>query len=295
MMKKAFDFYLDFLTIEKDKKLVFAPSYSPENFPKNYYDMPISVNATMDVMAVQQLLKNLIYVAKKYGDSTHEYKKMLEKMPEYAVSNDGCFKEWLWDNLNDSNNHRHVSHFYALYDERPAEIVNNKKLVNAIDTSLKKRFEFRKKDGDMAFGTFGLGITASHIKNKKWVTEALTQLVCDYWSNSLASYHNRFSLFNMDISGGLPYLISKCLIYSDIGYIELLPSIPDEWLKAGGEIKGLLLRGGIELNTLKWQKNSTIDLSLISKKDQEIIIELNDKIDKVKLTKGVMYERNFSL
>jgi len=38
-----------------------------------------------------------------------------------------------------------------------------------------------------------------------------------FWLNNLASMHNHRSLFNMDISGGMPSVIIKMLVASDPG------------------------------------------------------------------------------
>jgi len=52
----------------------------------------------------------------------------------------------------------------------------------------------------------------------------------------LASMHNHKTLFNMDISGGLPAVIIKMLMASDSGKIRLLPALPDAWLVYGTQI-----------------------------------------------------------
>ena len=49
------------------------------------------------------------------------------------------------------------------------------------------------------------------------------------WLNNLASMHNHRSLFNMDISGGMPAVIIKMLVASDPGRIQLLPALPAAW------------------------------------------------------------------
>jgi hypothetical protein len=64
-MKAAALFYEDFLTIGKDGRYVFNPSYSPENNPANSSSQAC-INATMDVMVAKQLLRNCIAALKFY-------------------------------------------------------------------------------------------------------------------------------------------------------------------------------------------------------------------------------------
>ncbi len=71
-----------------------------------------------------------------------------------------------------------------------------------------------------------------------------------FWLNNLASMHNHRSLFNMDISGGMPAVIIKMLVASDPGRIQLLPALPAAW--PSGTIEGVLCRGAIEIKSLQW-------------------------------------------
>ena len=117
LMKEAAHFYEDFLTItDKNGHLVFVPSYSPENSENGAYTKPI--NATMEIGAAKQLLRNAIAAAKVLGcdeDLQKKWAGLVEKMPPYEVGPDGSFREWLWPGMEDHNAHRHCSHLYPLY------------------------------------------------------------------------------------------------------------------------------------------------------------------------------------
>ncbi|UCE50196.1 MAG: hypothetical protein JSW47_08535, partial [Phycisphaerales bacterium] len=113
--------------------------------------------------------------------------------------------------------------------------------------------------------------------------ECLKHLVNRFWLSNLASMHNHRSLFNMDISGGMPAVLIKMLVASDPGRIQLLPAIPAQW--PSGTIEGVLCRGQIEIKRLHWD-DGRIELTLRSGKKQSIILEAPSDIRRISVTKG---------
>jgi hypothetical protein len=83
--------------------------------------------------------------------------------------------------------------------------------------------------------------------------------------------HNHRSLFNMDISGGMPAVIIKMLVASDPGKLKLLPALPAAW--PAGTIEGVLCRGQIEVKRLRWDANG-LEVTLRSAKPQQVTLEL---------------------
>jgi len=259
-MKEAALFLEDFLIIERDGKLVFNPSYSPENAPGGQNNPPACINATMDVMITKQLLRNCIKAAeilKTDADKIKIWQQMLSKMPDYQVSEEGTLREWLWPGENESNAHRHASNLYALYDDIPSEF-KNETMKEAAAETIRKRFNFHETigNGEMAFGIIQLGLAAAHISDTLQYSRIVNFLASNYWSPGMASYHNKRSLFNMDISGGFPYLVSQSLVYSEPGLLSLLPALPSGW--ETGFVEGLKLRGNVTLKKLYWNEKSIV-------------------------------------
>jgi hypothetical protein len=95
--------------------------------------------------------------------------------------------------------------------------------------------------------------------------------------------HNHRSLFNMDISGGMPAVIIKMLVASDPGTLHLLPALPSAW--PTGAIKGVLCRGVIEIHSLKWDKERIL-VTLTSAKAQQIVLQTPRGISKLTVTSG---------
>jgi hypothetical protein len=83
--------------------------------------------------------------------------------------------------------------------------------------------------------------------------------------------HNHRSLFNMDISGGMPAVIIKMLVASEPGRIQFLPALPKAW--PTGTIEGVLCRGQIEVKRLHWSPEG-LEIILRSGKAQTVVLEL---------------------
>ena len=287
-MEKCGLFFEDYLYLGPDGKYVFSPTQSPENTPGNTNSQG-TFNSTQDVAAAKELFNNLITGSVDLGvnkDKIQVWKSMLLKMPEYMIDENGMIKEWLTPKLANNDAHRHSSQLYALFDGMPEEIEKSQELRQAFRNSIEYKLEKHwrgQRSGFMSFGLVQLGQAGASLGDSKIVYESLQHLVNRFWLSNLASMHNAKSLFNMDISGGMPAVIIKALVFSDPGRIKLLPAVPAAW--PNGEIQGVLCRGEIEITSLKWDPNQ-IQVSLVSKKDQTIQLEAFGKTQKVKLIVG---------
>ncbi len=295
-MEKAALFFEDFLYVGKDGKYIFSPTQSPENTPSNTNSQG-TFNSTMDVAAAKELLQNLITSSKLLSvnkDKIPFWSEMLTRMPDYMIDENGMFKEWLTPLLSNNDAHRHSSQLYPLYDNFPSEFSQNNPLLESVRKSVNYKLEKHWKGsgyGFMSFGLVQLGLVGASIGDKEIVHESLKHMVNRFWLENMASMHNHKSLFNMDISGGMPAVIIKMLVYSDPGLIRLLPALPDVW--ENGEINGVACRGQIVINSLKWTKNS-IDVTMISGIDQTIDIVVDKRVKKIKLLKGKCLSLNLS-
>ena len=285
-MEKCAAFWEDYLYEGPDGKFIFSPTTSPENAPANTGSQG-TFNATMDVAAAKELLTNLIAGSRELHvnrDRIPVWQAMLTKMPPYVISKEGFVKEWSTPKLEDSLNHRHSSHLYALYDGLPEEIERDPRLAEAFRKTVAYKLEHHyKKAGFMSFGVVQLGQAATSLGDGDLAYQALVRLANSYWLGNLASMHNHRSLFNMDISGGMPAVVIKMLVASDPGRIQLLPALPKAL--ASGTIEGVLCRGQIEIKRLIWnQKN--VRITLKSQIKQSIILQLPAQIDNIETVQG---------
>ena len=121
--------------------------------------------------------------------------------------------------------------------------------------------------------------------SRRRAARCLKLLTDKNWLKGGGSCHDWKNCFNTDISGGYPYLISEMLVHSEeVGngergtgnggryLLRFLPAKPKDW--KSGSIKGLLLRGGIVLESLEWQDD---DFSAILRFPDGTVKRVNGK------------------
>ncbi len=289
-MESAALFFEDYLIEGPDGRYIFIPTSSPENSPANTRSQS-TLNATMSVAAAKELLGNLISASRELGTNQEKislWQGMLEKMPEYQINDDGAVKEWLTPELEDNYNHRHSSQLYPLFDGMPEEIARSPELQAAfrrvIELKLDRHWsDWERRGGYMSFGLVQVGLAAASLGDADLAWRSLVPLINRYWFHNLASTHNYRSLFNMDISGGMPAVLIKMLAASEPGEIQLLPALPEAW--PAGTIYGVLCRGGVEIKRLHWD-NGTILLTLVSSRQQQITLQAPSAIESIAVMEG---------
>ena len=140
-MERAALFFEDYLYEGPEEKLVFSPTQSPENTPRNS-DSQATFNATMDVAVAKELLRNAIAASRELGrnaDKIPVWEKLLARMPDYMIDGNGAIKEWLTPKLENNDAHRHSSQLYALFDNMPEEICASPPLLRGVSQEHRKQ------------------------------------------------------------------------------------------------------------------------------------------------------------
>ena len=287
-MEKAVVFFEDYLYEGPDGTWVFSPTQSPENTPGNS-NSQASFNATMDVAVAKELLRNTIAASRELGcnaDKIALWEQMLAKMPEYMIDDNGIIKEWLTPRLTNRDSHRHSSQLYPLFDGMPEEIAQSPDLQAAFRKSIEYKLDKHWKNnqrGFMSFGLVKLGQAATSLGEGELAYHCLKHLVNRFWLNNLASMHNHRSLFNMDISGGMPAVIIKMLVASEPGRIWLLPALPAAW--PTGTIEGVLCRGQIEIQSLHWSPGKIL-VKLMAARRQTVTLSVPAHVTRFTVRQG---------
>ena len=142
----------------------------------------------------------------------------------------------------------------ALCDDAPAEIVTNAVLVqivrDTIDAQLAKGDD-GSGDGPKAFEYVRLGLAACKLGDADRAEKCLARLTDAFWTEGGGTFHLENDVFNMDLSGGYPYLVSEMLVHGEDSWVRFMPAKPDGWRK--GSISGLLLRGAVHVDELSWE------------------------------------------
>ena len=274
LMKECASFFEAFAA-KKDENghRIFAPSYSPENYLFGKRELPTTVNAAMDVGVCRQLLRNCISTAERFGcdaEDVERWTTLLNELLPYETNDEGFFREWLWKDLPEHNDHRHASHLYELYDEMPEEILSDPELVKGIANTIRARIDFHKRVPVMSFGLVQVGLAAARIGRADLAQEVIERLADHYWTTGMGSFHDGHNLFNTDISGGFPYLCASCLVYGGPGRIVFFPALPERW--TSGSLKGVRLRGCITVKELTWADGKATAV-LVADHDQTITVD----------------------
>jgi hypothetical protein len=89
----------------------------------------------------------------------------------------------------------------------------------------------------------------------------------------MISYWPGLNGFGFDPVGTIPDVLNNSLIFACNDTVDLLPALPEEWPQ--GSITGVLLRGQIKVEELKWDiPGGKLNLSLTSGKKQTVTLQL---------------------
>ena len=237
-------FYEDFLNrTDGDGQLVVVPSYSPENRPAN--GSWGAINAAMDLSAARHAL----VTAADYhpGPDADRWRALAERLPPHRVNSDGALAEWAHPGLDDSYDHRHLSHLYGVWPLDEITPYDTPELAIAAHRAL----ELRGAENDSAHGHLHHALIAARLCDGDRVAHALGQVLKgDFFHNSLMSAHypNR-DVYNADAAHTLPAVLVETLVQSTPDRLVLLPALPAAYPE--GELLGVRTRFGAVLD-LTW-------------------------------------------
>ncbi|MFF9627122.1 glycoside hydrolase N-terminal domain-containing protein [Streptomyces griseosporeus] len=236
-------FYEDFLTrTDDDGRLVVVPSYSPENRPAG--GSWGAIDAAMDLSAARHALHT---AADRHPDRAGHWRALADRLPPHRINDDGALAEWARPGLDDTYDHRHLSHLYGVWPLDEINPYDTPDLAKAAHRAL----ELRGRENDSAHGHLHQALIAARLRDPGHVARALHSVLDgDYFHASLMSAHYPGrDVYNADAAHTLPTVIIEMLVHSTPGRLVLLPALPETC--PSGELRGIRTRCGAELD-LAW-------------------------------------------
>ncbi|MGW0946838.1 glycosyl hydrolase family 95 catalytic domain-containing protein [Streptomyces sp. NPDC002623] len=235
-------FYEDFLTrTDAEGRLVVVPSYSPENRPAN--GSWGALDAAMDLSAARHAL---LTAAAYHPDRAPGWLALADRLPPHRVNADGALAEWARPGLDDTYDHRHLSHLYGVW---PLEEINPYDTPD-LAAAAHRALELRGAENDSAHGHLHHALIAARLRDGRRVADALGSVLDgDFFHASLMSAHYpRRDVYNADAAHTLPAVLVEALVQSTPDRLVLLPALTAAL--PSGELRGVRTRFGAELDLL---------------------------------------------
>lgn len=274
LIKGAAQFSVDYLWHKPDGTYTAAPSTSPEHGP-------IDQGATFAHGVIREVLLEAIAASEVLGVDAKERKQwseVLEKLAPYKVGRYGQLMEWSADIDDPKDEHRHVNHLFGLHPGSTISPITTPDLAKASKVVLQHR-------GDGATG-WSMGWKLNQWARLQDGNHAYTLYGNLLKNGTVDNLWDTHPPFQIDGNFGGTAGITEMLLQSHMGFIQLLPALPDAW--KNGSIEGLTARGNFEVG-ITWNENTLVKATILSKMGTPCVVRYGDQVLSFKTHKGKAY------
>ena len=274
LIKNSAIFAVDYLWKRPDGSYTAAPSTSPEHGP-------VDQGATFVHAVIREILLNAIDASKVLGVDAKvrkQWQEVYDNLVPYQTGRYGQLMEWSIDIDDPKDEHRHVNHLFGLHPGHTLSPITTPELAKAARIVLEHRGDgatgwsmgwklnqwARLQDGNHAYKLFG-----NLLKN-----------------GTLDNLWDTHPPFQIDGNFGGTAGVTELLLQSHMGFIQLLPALPDAWEE--GSVEGLLARGNFEVD-LRWANGQLQEAIITSNAGQPCQLRYGDQTLNFKTKKGQTY------
>ncbi len=257
LLAGAAQFFLDTLVEDpQGRGLVTSPSLSPEN--EHHPGVALCAGPAMDRQILRDLFDATLASQAQLGQADPAFIEALRKararLPADRIGAQGQLQEWLddWDAIAPEQQHRHVSHLYAVYPSGQINVRDTPALAQAARLTLNAR-------GDESTGwatAWRLALWA-RLGDGERAYKILQGLL-----GPVRTYPNMFDAhppFQIDGNFGGTAGILEMIVQSWGGEVHLLPALPQAWPQ--GRLHGVCAHGGLALD-IDWRDGQLVRLVL---------------------------------
>jgi alpha-L-fucosidase 2 len=277
-----------------DGKLITPDGWSPEHGPVRRDDGSVYIKegdrtpqpgASYDQQIIWDLFTNFIEASEVLGTDAELRERIIERRGQLLgpkIGRWGQLQEWMEDVDDPKDNHRHLSHLYALHPGRQISPLTTPDLAEAIRVTLNSRadgsvgwsrawklcFWARLHDGDRAGKLLRSVLQYVPANARK--------------SGTLPNLFGSGPPFQIEANFGYTAGVAEMLLQSHLQdehgqwLIDLLPALPPSWKE--GQVKGLRARGGLTVD-IAWKDGSVIGYKMYSAQPRKLTLRVNGKIE----------------
>ena len=275
IIKSSALFTMDYLWKREDGSYTAAPSTSPEHGP-------IDQGATFVHAVVREILLDAIKAAevlKTDKQLRKEWQSVLDNLVPYQTGRYGQLMEWSKDIDDPKDQHRHVNHLFGLHPGHTISPVTTPELAEASKVVLVHR-------GDGATG-WSMGWKLNQWARLHDGNHAYTLFGNLLKNGTLDNLWDTHAPFQIDGNFGGTAGITEMLMQSHMGFIHILPALPDAWSE--GEVKGICAKGGFDVD-ITWKDGTPTEIIIKSKNGERCNLRYGDSTLSFGTKKGKTYK-----